>query len=167
MYAIFYDGKDRGVWDDDNIDRLAAKLGATVEELKAETAAHVEEKKKNRAFKDAVKEQAGDTGKILSITADAATLGLLVSSALITAINEVPESEFKTAFIGGLNDVIPAREGEPDIFEVMAGFRDAVKSGDIGIVGNIKGAGAVIDNVSDCNSAVAGILTSESVDGEG
>jgi len=167
MIEIFYEGKSRGVWDENTIEKLSARMGVSVDELEAQTAAHVEAETKARAFKDAVKARAGDRAKILAITADAATLGLLVSSALITAIEEAPESEFKTAFIDGLNDVIPAKEFQPDIFEVMAGFRDAVKSGDIGIVGNIKGAGAVIDDVSDCNSAVAGILTGESGDGEG
>lgn len=156
---IFFDGRSRGAWGDSNIARLARKLGVSVNELRAQTAAHNGAMKAARRVKKAVEKRAGDDAKILALTADGASVSLLLNAALIGALAGAEDlAGYKANLDAALDAVLPTKEEGRSIKASLADFAQKVEAGDIQIVANIRGADSVMTAVGDCNNSVAGVL---------
>ena len=131
--------------------------------LSLEEFASNEGKKQRVIVRQKILKKVGDTESILGTTADVTQLNTAAILSFVLALKASESYEdFQRIFLGSIESLVPAKDGEPDIYQQAQAFLSAVETNDIILTASLKGFGAVMNELAARSTGVAKILIAAS-----
>ena len=110
-------------------------------------------------IRTAIEKTVGDQAAILGTTADVTQLNAAAILAKIVAYKDGDTyAKHRQIFMQTIEALVPAEDGEPDVYEQAAAFLAGVQSGEIILTASLKGLPVVIGEMAGRSTGVAQIL---------
>lgn len=158
---IIHNGKDYGIWEEENLPRLAEKLGVTIAALKKSSKTATAKASRAAGIDRKVKKRLGAQAKINGVSANVSSITLIVALSILKNVGEV---DAKAAIKADLDLAFPEAEG--GAVEALMELLGGIMSGEVKTPVAAVGLETAIGQISYCGNETYNILMESAVDAE-